>query len=189
MPEPRGTRPNVIIAGALVLALLLGVGWLAAEYWVAQSENEVLRTQADLSDVALKTTQAELDAEHILATRLAAGAAPRTDWSQLRVAPLGPYTPGAVAAVATVVWDSRDARAVFTASGLPANAAGEHYALWLMGPKPERVVTFTVRGTATVRLEFQAPALPSDARFAVGVEKAPPAREAAAPGRLLLTSR
>lgn len=189
MSDVRGSRLAVVVAGALVAALLLGSIWLGTEYWVTQSENEVLRTQAALADVSLKTTQAELEAEHVMAERLAAGAGRDLDISHLRVASLLPTSKGPAGAVAVVVWDSRDARAVFTASGLPASAAGEHYELWRMQPTPERVAGFTVGRSGEARFAFPTGALSSAPQFAVGTVNQQPARASSAPGPLILVSR
>ncbi len=87
---------------SLSVALAVCAFWLGQRYLVTTAENQLLRDQKALSEVAFKTADTQLQAERILSQRLLGNG---HGIDGLKVALLTPKSAGNSGASAVVVWD------------------------------------------------------------------------------------
>jgi hypothetical protein len=108
------------------------------ELWIIErARSQLLREQAMLADAALKAAQNQLEAERIVNSRelagLRAAAAPLAAHGLALLLPAeGARAP--LAAFGAVAWGRAGGRALVSLSGMPAQAPGADYQLWLEGP-------------------------------------------------------
>ncbi len=132
-----GRRRSLPWAAALVLALL--AAWLTQRLLTEQSRARLLADQLALAEVALRSSQQQLEAERILAYRHAenlreqsTGAAPGAG---LQLGVLTSALEAAPLAQAVAVWDPGRQEGLFRSEHLPPPGPGRDYQLWLSDPQ------------------------------------------------------
>ena len=108
------------------------------ELWIIEkTRSQLLREEAALAEADLKGSQNQLEAERIVNARALAGLrAAAADRDALEIALLLPAegTRAPAGAFGVVAWDRAGRRALLRLKGMPAQAPGRDYQLWLEGP-------------------------------------------------------
>ena len=170
----RGVAPAVQVErktarGAWVTAGLLGIALAASLVFALDLRNETRSLRTQLDDQVAQAGQAKTqlaEREKLLATILGSG----SDVTLVRLSPNQPTGPGM-----QVFWNTREGRAVVSASGLAQIASDRAYALWMIRDgKPVPIALFSpdASGRAIVQDIAVPTATEGVAAFAVTEEPA-----------------
>ena len=125
--------PWAVTAALVFIALALGGRVVAL-----RAENESLRTERILAEVAYKQGQTQLAERTLLAenmiNHLGASLRHAEDLARLKVTRLVAQAGFAKEAQAIVVWDAEQQSGLLVAENLPATGANQDYQLWLTAP-------------------------------------------------------
>jgi anti-sigma-K factor RskA len=184
----------VAVSLATAAGLALATAWLGQKYLVARSENDQLRQQVALADVALRGVRNQIAAERLVAGRQLADAQTRLseagrqlaaldrqlkaegDLSRYKLAALTSLLGNSPQALAIAVWDPAAQKGLLKVSNLPTLGADKDYQLWVIDPQYPNPVdggVFQVDArTGDARVPF-APGqrIGSAQKFAVSVER------------------
>jgi anti-sigma-K factor RskA len=78
IPFPTQSGAGRVVPWAIAAGFAVATAWFGARYYTTQAETEALRQQTALAEVALKSARAQIETEHLVATRLL------TDFSTLK---------------------------------------------------------------------------------------------------------
>jgi anti-sigma-K factor RskA len=184
----------VAVSLATAAGLAFATTWLGERYLAARSENDLLRQQAALADVALRGVRNQLAAERLVAGRELADARAglseagrqiaalnrqlkaEGDLAHFKLAALTSLLGNSPQALAIAVWDPNEQKGFLKVSHLPAPGANKDYQLWVIDPQYANPVdggTFQVdpqTGEATI--PFSAgKRIGSAQKFAVSMER------------------
>jgi Anti-sigma-K factor rskA len=166
-------EPKIEIPPWLPWATTACLAALAAcfiELWmVERARNQLLRDESQLSATAMMGIGNQLEAERIISRREIATLRPAPgSQGALRVALLAPAPQGSPAAMGALAWDPAEGSGVLRFSGLPPQAPGRDYELWLDGAGPHRPARCALfhadagNGEAAVRMPPGDAAAPED---------------------------
>jgi anti-sigma-K factor RskA len=167
--------PWAVAAGFALLA-----GWSGLQIRAIRAENETLRTQRDLAEVAYQLAQSQLAERSLLAERMIADLGrqlQRTeDLSRLKITALASLLGNTPEARAIAVWDPDKQAGLLTVEKLPVIAAEQDYQIWVIDPQYPIPVDGGVfkpdpAGRATLTFKGDKP-VSSVAAFAISLEKA-----------------
>jgi anti-sigma-K factor RskA len=143
----------VAVSLATAAGLALATAWLGQRYLISRAENDQLRQQVAVADLALRGVRNQLAAERLVAGRELADAQARLDAAGRQLAALdrqlkaeGDLTRYKLAALtsllgnspqalAIAVWDPAAQKGILKVSNLPALAADKDYQLWVIDPQ------------------------------------------------------
>jgi anti-sigma-K factor RskA len=163
--------PWLAAAGLAVAAV-----WSQARYRAARAENDALRAERHLAQVALDEARERLAGADRQVAELGAKLKTEGDLAHFKIATLASMLGNSPAALAVAVWDPSREEGVLSVSKLPAIAAAQDYQLWVIDteyPAPVSAGTFAVdpvTGEAHVVFRTDKP-VRSIAKFAVSVER------------------
>lgn len=170
-----GLLPWLIAAGFALLAIGLGL-WIRS----LQAENESLRTQGELAEVAHQMTRSQLAERTLVAegmiTELGRDLQRAGSLGRLQVTTLAPLLRNITAARAIAVWDAERQAGLLVVENLPHVSPEQDYQIWIIDPQhpdpvPGGVFKPDAGGKATVVFQAGQPVRDA-AGFAVTLEKA-----------------
>jgi anti-sigma-K factor RskA len=144
-----------------------------------RSENEALRTERELAEVAYKMTQNQLSERTLLAEKMIADLGAQLkhteDLSRLKITALASLLGNTPEAKAIAVWDPAQQSGLLTVEKLPAIAAEQDYQIWVVDPQypiPVDGGVFKPDSTGKAVLTFKADKpIKQAAAFAISLEK------------------
>jgi anti-sigma-K factor RskA len=167
------------LAWAAAAALAVTTTWLATQNVSLRSENDELRTQQRLVQIAYETAQNQLAERSLLAERMINDLGTRLqrseDLARLKVSALASLAGNTAEAQAIAVWDPDQQAGLLTFEKLPAIAAEQDYQIWVIDPAYQNPVNggvFHVEKDGGVSLAFRPdqPVTKATA-FAISLEK------------------
>jgi anti-sigma-K factor RskA len=144
-----------------------------------RAENDALRTQRELADVAYRMAQSQLAERTLLAERMIADLGKQRqhseDLSRLKITALASLLGNSAEAKAIAVWDPEQQAGLLTVEKLPAIAAEQDYQIWVIDPQYPIPVDGGVfkpdaTGHATLTFKGDKPVQHATA-FAISLEK------------------
>ncbi|HWA28444.1 MAG TPA: anti-sigma factor [Lacunisphaera sp.] len=168
-----------LIPWAAAAILAVTAGWLASRNLALQSENDFLRTERQLAQVAYLRAQAELKERSIVAegliNDLGRQLRAQDDLTRLKVTALVALAGGTPEARAIAVWDPGREAGLLTVEKLPAIDENQDYQLWVVDPAYPNPVdggVFKPGADGRVALTFKGnKPIKSVAAFAISLEK------------------
>ena len=167
------------LAWAAAAALAVTTTWLATQNVSLRTENDELRTQQRLVQIAYETAQNQLTERSLLAEHLINDLGTRLQRSEnlarLKVSALASLAGNTAEAQAIAVWDPDQQAGLLTFEKLPAIAAEQDYQIWVIDPAYQNPVNggvFHVDKDGGVSLAFRPdqPVTKATA-FAISLEK------------------
>lgn len=171
---PLRATPWLAAAGLAVVA-----GWLFLQNTGLRRENEMLRTDRELAEVAYQMAKNDLSERTLLAERmindLGKRLARQEDLTRLKVTALAAMVPDNQDAQAIAVWDPDLGAGLLTAEKLPPLPDTQDYQIWVIDPAYPIPVDGGVfrpdaAGTAAVAFKGDKPVKTVNA-FAISVER------------------
>ena len=164
---------------AAAAALAITATWLASHNLTLQSENDLLRTERQLAEIAYLTAQAQLKERSLVAEGLIndLGRQLRNelDLTRLKVTALVSLAGNAPEAQAIAVWDPGRETGLLTVDKLPVIADNQDYQLWVVDPAYPNPVdggVFKPGADGRVVLTFKGDKpIKSVAAFAISLER------------------
>lgn len=179
-PAPAIPFPLLRVTPWLAAAgLAVAAGWLFLQNTGLRRENELLRTERELADVAYRMAKNELSERTLLAERmindLGTRLARQEDLTRLKVTALAAMVPDSREAQAIAVWDPDLGTGLLTAEKLPPLPETQDYQIWVIDPAYPIPVDGGVfrpnaNGRAAVSFKGDKPVKTVNA-FAISVEK------------------
>ncbi len=144
-----------------------------------RSENEALRTERELAEVAYKMAQNQLSERTLIAEKMIADLGAQLkhteDLSRLKITALASLLGNTPEAKAIAVWDPTQQSGLLTVEKLPAIAAEQDYQIWVVDPQypiPVDGGVFKPDSTGKAVLTFKADKpIKQAAAFAISLEK------------------
>jgi anti-sigma-K factor RskA len=119
-------------------ALTIGATWLATRNLALQSENDALRTEHQLAEIAYQTAQTQLEQRSLVAENmindLGRQLLEQQDLSRLKITALASLAGNTVEARAIAVWDPARETGLLTVDKLPVIADNQDYQIWVIDP-------------------------------------------------------
>ena len=178
----RSLLPWAAAAGFALLAT-----WFGQRYFVSRTEADLLKTEQQLADYALRSARNQLEAERIVSRRQLENATTQiaaldarlkreADLANFKITTLASMLNNSPQAVAVAVWNPLKQEGVLQVAKLPALAADKDYQLWVVDPQYPNPVdggVFTVDPqTGEARMQFKAKQpVATVAAFAVTLER------------------
>jgi anti-sigma-K factor RskA len=164
---------------AIAAGLTLAATWLTFQNQTLQSENETLRTERRLAEVAYQAAQTQLKERSLLAEGLINDLGrqlhEQQDLSRLKVTALASLAGNTPEAQAIAVWDPSRETGLLTVAKLPVIADNQDYQLWVVDPAYPNPVdggVFKPGADGHVVLTFKGnKPIKSVAAFAISLEK------------------
>ena len=164
---------------AIAAALMLAATWLATHNLTLQSENDGLRTERRLAEIAYQAAQAQLKERSLLAegliNDLGRQLRDQQDLTRLKVTALASLAGNTPEAQAIAIWDPGRETGLLTVDKLPAIADNQDYQLWVVDPAYPNPVdggVFKPGADGRVVLTFKGnKPIKSVAAFAISLEK------------------
>jgi len=186
-PEPASSQPAPavpfptarIIPWAMAAVLAVSTTWFGLKYVSLRAENDSLRTQQRLAEIAHETTRTQLAERSLLAERLISGLGTRLrrseDLARLKVSALASLAGNTAEARAIAVWDPDQQAGLLTFEKLPATAEHQDYQIWVVDPAYQNPVNggvfhVTEDGGAALAFRPDQPVTKATA-FAISLEK------------------
>jgi anti-sigma-K factor RskA len=181
-PEPAATVDFSLwryVPWAAAAALALSTTWFATQAFSLRSQNDALRAQQRLDQVAYESTRNQLAerslvAEHMI-TELGQRLQRSENLARLKVSALASLAGNTAEARAIAVWDPDQQAGLLSFEKLPAIAAEQDYQIWVIDPAYQNPVNggvFHVSQDGSVSLAFRPdqPVTKATA-FAISLEK------------------
>jgi len=164
---------------AIAAGLTLAATWLTFQNQTLQSENETLRTERRLAEVAYQAAQTQLKERSLLAEGLINDLGrqlhEQQDLTRLKVTALASLAGNTPEAQAIAVWDPGRETGLLTVAKLPVIADNQDYQLWVVDPAYPNPVdggVFKPGADGHVVLTFKGnKPIKSVAAFAISLEK------------------
>jgi len=164
---------------AIAAGLTLAATWLVFQNQTLHSENETLRTERRLAEVAYQAAQAQLKERSFLAegmiNDLGRQLHEQQDLTRLKVTALASLAGNTPEAQAIAVWDPSRETGLLTVAKLPVIADNQDYQLWVVDPAYPNPVdggVFKPGADGHVVLTFKGnKPIKSVAAFAISLEK------------------
>jgi hypothetical protein len=135
--RPSPTPLCALLPWTLAASLALATAWFGQLYLANRSESDLLRDRAALAELALRSSQHQLEAERII-TRQQLAVLERqapVDLARLKCSVLTSRLDHSPKALAVAVWDSTKQEGVLQVEALPALLPHQDYQLWIMDPQ------------------------------------------------------
>lgn len=164
---------------AAAAALAVSTTWLATQTFSLRSENNALRTQQRLGEIAYATARNQLAERSLLAEQMINTLGTRLqrseDLARLKVSALASLAGNTAEARAIAVWDPEQQAGLLTFDKLPVIADEQDYQIWVIDPAYQNPVNggvFHVARDGSVSLAFR-PDQPvrKATAFAISLEK------------------
>jgi anti-sigma-K factor RskA len=171
--------PLRYVGWAAAAVLVLTASWLALQNLALRTENDSLRTQRRLAEIAYQTAQGQLTERSLVAETmirdLSAQLRRSEDLARLRVSALANLAGNTKEAQAIAVWDPEKQAGLLTFEGLPPIGESQDYQIWVIDPahaNPVNGGVFHVAQRGAVALPFwpDQPVTKATA-FAISLEK------------------
>lgn len=124
---------------AAVACLTISTVFFATRAISLRSENDALRTERQLAEVAYQMAQNKLSERTLLAERMIADLGAKLkhteDLSRLKITALASLAGNSPEAKAIAVWDAEQQSGLLTVEKLPAIAAEQDYQIWVIDPQ------------------------------------------------------
>lgn len=164
---------------AMAAALMVAATWLAFHNLSLQTENDGLRTERRLAEIAYQSAQAQLKERSFLAegmiNDLGHQLREQQDLTRLKVTALASLAGNTPEAQAIAVWDPSRETGLLTVDKLPAIRDNQDYQLWVVDPAYPNPVdggVFKPGADGHVVLAFKGnKPIKSVAAFAISLEK------------------
>ena len=164
---------------AVAAALMVAATWLAFHNLSLQTENDALRTERRLAEIAYQAAQAQLKERSLLAEGLINDLGhqlrEQQDLTRLKVTALASLAGNTPEAQAIAVWDPSRETGLLTVDKLPAIRDNQDYQLWVVDPAYPNPVdggVFKPGADGHVVLTFKGnKPIKSVAAFAISLEK------------------
>lgn len=177
--EPTAFPFARLVPWAIAAALAVATTWFATQNVALRSENETLRTERQLAEIAYRTARGQLTERSLLAesliNRLGAQLRRSEDLARLKVSALASLAGNSKEAQAIAVWDPDKQAGLLTFEWLPPIAEHQDYQIWVIDPARQDPVSggvFHVAKSGGVALPFwpDQPVTAASA-FAISLEK------------------
>lgn len=154
--------------------------WFGTQISTLRAENESLRTQRELAEVAYRMAQNQLTERTLVAEQMIAELGQRLrrteDLGRLKITALASLVGNTPEAKAIAVWDPEQQSGLLTVEKLPAIAQEQDYQIWVIDPQYPIPVDGGVfkpdlNGKATLTFKGDKP-VAQVAAFAISLEKA-----------------
>jgi anti-sigma-K factor RskA len=123
---------------AAAAALTLAATWLATRNLSLQSENDVLRTERQLAEIAYRAAQTQLKERSFVAESmindLGRQLLEQQDLTRLKITALASLAGNTPEAQAIAVWDPAHETGLLTVDHLPVIADNQDYQIWVVDP-------------------------------------------------------
>jgi anti-sigma-K factor RskA len=176
-----------LLPWAIAACFALAAAWFGRLYVASNLEAEQLRLQFAFAEVALRSTQQQVEAERIVSREQVA----QLDVANLKIAAIASLMKNSPEAHAVAVWNPARQEGVFALEKMPPLAPDQRLELWVVeakeGAKPVSAGVLDVRTGELMRVRFK-PTAPvgAVAQFAVSREKNDGARSHAAPTEVIM---
>ncbi len=124
---------------AAAACLAISTVFFATRAIPLRSENDALRTERQLAEVAYQMAQNKLSERTLLAERMIADLGAKLkhteDLSRLKITALASLAGNSPEAKAIAVWDAEQQSGLLTVEKLPAIAAEQDYQIWVIDPQ------------------------------------------------------
>lgn len=124
---------------AAAACLAISTVFFATRAISLRSENDALRTERQLAEVAYQMAQNKLSERTLLAERMIADLGAKLkhteDLSRLKITALASLAGNSPEAKAIAVWDAEQQSGLLTVEKLPAIAAEQDYQIWVIDPQ------------------------------------------------------
>ncbi|MBX3735206.1 MAG: anti-sigma factor [Candidatus Didemnitutus sp.] len=128
-----------VLPWAAAACLAVSTVFFAARTLSLRSENDALRTERQLAEVAYQMAQSKLSERSLLAERMIADLGAKLkhteDLSRLKITALASLAGNSAEAKAIAVWDPEQQSGLLTVEKLPAVAAEQDYQIWVIDPQ------------------------------------------------------
>ena len=164
---------------AIAAGLALAAGWLATQNMALRNQNDSLRTERELAEVAYRMSRNQLTERSLIAERMINDLGNRLrrseDLSRLKISALASLAGNTKEAQVIAVWDPSQQAGLLTMEKLPPIADTQDYQVWIVDPAykdPVNGGVFHVAADGKVVLAFK-PDQPvtQAAAFAISLEK------------------
>ncbi|MBA4136484.1 MAG: hypothetical protein C0518_04120 [Opitutus sp.] len=168
-----------VLPWAAAACFALAAVWFGVRATALRAENDSLRTQRELAEVAYRMAQSQLAERTLLAERMIADLGAQLqhseDLSRLKITALASLLGNTAEAKAIAVWDPEQQAGLLTVEKLPAIAAEQDYQIWVIDPQYPIPVDGGVfkpdaTGRATLTFKGDKP-VKNVAAFAISLEK------------------
>ncbi len=165
-PPEFGFRQFLPWAAAACLAVT--AGWFAYRSSVSESEASLLREKQTLAELAMKSSQNQLEAERLIHQRRVADLGQQVaqlteemrtqgDISNLKITALASLLKNSPLAQAVAVWDPIKQKGVLKVQNMPALGSNEDHQLWVIdAANPDRPIDGGVFSLASGTVSFTA---------------------------------
>lgn len=169
-----------VLPWAAAAGFALAAAWFGVQTSSLRAENDALRTQRELAEVAYRMAQNQLSERTLLAEQMIAELGQRLrrteDLGRLKVTALASLVGNTPEAKAIAVWDPEQQSGLLTVEKLPAIAQEQDYQIWVIDPQYPIPVDGGVfkpdpTGKATLTFKGDKPIVQA-AAFAISLEKA-----------------
>lgn len=185
--EAPAPKPAVVVAfpfarvipWAVAACAMFAASWFGYRTMHLRSENQMLRTERELAEIAYRMAQGQLVERSFLAesmiNKLGNQLQRQQDLTRMKVTALASLLGNSPEAQAIAVWDPDLQSGLLTVEKLPALAENQDYQLWVVDPAYENPVNggvFTVGADGHVALAFKTDQpVKNIAAFAVSLER------------------
>lgn len=177
---------QAVLPWAIAAGFALAAAWFGRLYVARLTESEQLRTQVALTEVELKATRQQLEAERIIGREQLA----QLDLANCKISALASLLKDSPEAMAVAVWNPVKQEGVLAVDKMPPLAANQTLELWVIenkdNAKPVSAGVLQFAGGAP-RVVFKSTAPVGAVKaFAVSRERNDGARAHAQPGEVIL---
>lgn len=130
--------PGLVLPWAAAAALALVAAWYGREAAVLRDQNEALRTDRELAEVAYKMARSQLAERTLVAEKminnLGAKLRHSEDLARLKISALASLAGNTKEAQVVAVWDPDQQAGLLSLDRLPPIAESQDYQLWIVDP-------------------------------------------------------